>query len=110
MTIYPFQGFWNCHSICGLDTFEGKNSWQGKTVILLTELSNNEGTSITNAIEILARELISKDKFNDTVLVEYYDDSGYSEVVFTDNRFTNPDWKFLTEEEFNNSVKNNLDK
>lgn len=49
---YHYPGFGSCHSKCRLRCFTGDPT--ASPVVILTELPENEGTSITNMIEYLA--------------------------------------------------------
>lgn len=104
MIKHNYKGFGNCPSICGVDYYLGKNLWEGKKVILLTELEDNHGTSITNAIEKIAQELV--EDYHKTVVVEHYTYEGasYDEVEF-ESAFVRPRWKFLSPQDFFSNVQ-----
>ena len=49
MERYSFAGYGGCESVCGVT--------RSGNIIVLTELDDNNGTSITNAVTILATDL-----------------------------------------------------
>ena len=49
--IYHYKGYWGCKARCGLRFYTAPT---GETVVVAIELSDNEGTSITNMAEELA--------------------------------------------------------
>ncbi|MEW6687150.1 MAG: hypothetical protein AB1393_13265 [Candidatus Edwardsbacteria bacterium] len=55
---FEFKGFWNCVSKCGVQVdIERCGDIIDKAVVTLTELPDNPGTSITDAVEIVATEV-----------------------------------------------------
>lgn len=52
MEKYYYEGYLRCASVCGYR--------RNGDIVLLTELDENEGTSITNACTIIATELAEK--------------------------------------------------
>lgn len=105
--IYNYNGFGNCESECGLHVLKGQNGWAGKTIVMFEELESNRGTSITNAIEILADKATYELglKSSEVIIIDYFKDSGYSLVEFS-SPYRNPSWKFLTEEVMKDNCEN----
>ncbi len=56
--IYEFKGLWSCDSKCRIRIYEGAGPQSGMTVVLCTELEDNEGTSVTNYAEHIASEIM----------------------------------------------------
>ncbi len=50
---YPYKGFGNCDSKCGLKIYQQPD----RAIVLMTELPDNEGTSVTNCAEHLATKI-----------------------------------------------------
>lgn len=50
METYHYKGFWNCDSKCGLEIKRDNE----KATVILTELKDNPGASITSIIEGIA--------------------------------------------------------
>ena len=72
--LYEFKGFGGCDSVCDIEV-------RGN-VVIATELSSNEGTSITNKAEDLIVEVASKFgiSLHDLVWIEHYTrENGYHE-------------------------------
>lgn len=53
---FPFKGFHGCESKCGLEILHEGD----KATVTLTELPDNPGTSVTNAVEIIATEVYKR--------------------------------------------------
>jgi len=86
----------------------------GKTIVLLTEVAHNNASSITNAIEEIARqiyeEFLWKTNTEDIIWVEHYDGGSYHNMPdYTETfdevtllwdkrtrRFYSPQWKRCT--------------
>ena len=69
---YEYRGYFGCASVCRLRLFcVGAN---GDTVAVVTELESNEGTSVTNMAEGLARQIIEEFKIEPAryVQIEHY--------------------------------------
>lgn len=98
-----YEGFGKCASICGLEIIE----IDGKYKVILTELPNNRGTSVTNTVATIATQVFnvylkSKVNIEDIEWVEHYPASkSFAEtfdiVMFDYNGviFSNPKWKRL---------------
>jgi len=69
-TIFHYKGFWNCDSQCRIRIYETPE----KTVVIATELDENEGTSITNVCERLIKEVGEHYQlsFQRTIWIEHY--------------------------------------
>jgi hypothetical protein len=71
MDHFQFQGLNQCDSVCGIEVYD---KGQYAAVVVVSELDENPGTSVTNAWPFLADE-ISKD-YNlggqNIVWIEYY--------------------------------------
>lgn len=84
-------------SECGFEVIQGKGKWAGRTVLKVIELPTNRGVSVTNAIEKIVSLLTEQESLDNPVILEYYSDSGYSEVIFNG---TTPSWRFVSPAEF----------
>lgn len=78
MKIYHYKGYSGCRSICGLKIIR---RFLGEIYVVLTELKDNQGTSITNAIENIATK-IYKEYMQDTAVhdihwIEHYGQCSY---------------------------------
>lgn len=51
---FHYKGYFGCASVCGLTLVEG----EGCLLVVWTELQENKGTSVTNAAELLATQLL----------------------------------------------------
>lgn len=74
---YPYKGYNGCNCICGIEVI---NSF-----VIVTELEENPGTSITNASESLAKQICNEFSIdpNKLILIEHYPNSRakYSLVI-----------------------------
>ena len=75
---HSFKGLWSCDSICRIRIYEGCGEQAGMTIVLATELSKNEGTSLTNWAEHLATEVSRTHEItpNRLLWIEHYEDRG----------------------------------
>lgn len=75
-TEYRYKGFWNCDCVCGLQ--HGRNHQTDKNFVILTELPQNEGTSVTNFVEHLATQVLRQLGFDplNTIIIEHYPERG----------------------------------
>lgn len=101
---YSFRGLCGAPSCCRLRVFEPK----GKPVVVVTELDDNPGTSVTNFAEELATdvgELLEQP--TDMVWIEHYPERGpayrrlpesFDRVTFawTGRHFAGPQWRRLS--------------
>lgn len=75
--LYPFKGYFNCDSCCDLQIIRKKN----KVFVILTELSKNKGTSITNAYENIAtqvyHEYLQNIPIDQICWIEHYTDESF---------------------------------
>ena len=107
--IFDFRGQWDMPSRCGLKIISAKNTGQTKTIILVTELyQDNPGTSVTAAGKILAEQICEnkKLKLDEIMYIEcspgtnsklsFYDED-FFEVTFTGDR--EPVYRQLNAEE-----------
>lgn len=60
METFEFEGFWKCESKCGVTIQKNEEN----LTVILTELNDNPGTSITNAFEMIATRLYNE-RFRD---------------------------------------------
>jgi hypothetical protein len=107
MDIFKFKGFHNFPSICGVDLFYS----MGKNIIVFTELPENEGTSVTNAFELIATQYynyrgLDKDEFP-IIWIEHYPASenhketyDWVELEYKNHEFFGPNWKPMSKETF----------
>ncbi len=56
-TVHIYDGFWEPGGRCGLQIFPGTD---GIPVVVLSELPSNNTTSITNLVECLAAEVLTR--------------------------------------------------
>jgi len=119
MEIYEYNGFWNCKAKCGIDIEKKKDH----CVVMLTELDDNTGTSITNAYEQLATEIYNaklKSEYTPQQIlwVEHYPDRGHSggspmfEESFAEvtmrwdgHKFSTPQWIHIRPNEIKNLIQ-----
>jgi len=112
MERYHYIGFWGCECVCGLEiTKRGQFA-----VVTLTELPDNEGTSITNMYEQLAtqvyKERLSDIRPQNIFWIEHYIDAtnpatGENKdetfdlvaLEFVGGEFQHPQWTHLSERE-----------
>lgn len=76
-TIFHYKGFGNCDSQCRIRIYQTLD----KTVVIATELDENEGTSITNVCERLIKEVCQcyELPFQKTIWIEHYPPDGVIE-------------------------------
>lgn len=70
---FEYPGYFHKPAHCQIDVFK-REGGEGYTVVIATELENNDGASITNASESLANHLCKKLSIlpQDLILVEHY--------------------------------------
>lgn len=73
-------------------------------VVICTEAQDNEGTSITNAAEIIAIQVIRFLGLSDMIWIEHYiheDEETFDLVTFQveGDHFIHPHWKYLTQKQ-----------
>lgn len=101
---FQYKDFFKRDSRCGVEIVEVN----GKTYVILTELPDNRGVSVTNAVEIIATavysQFFSNKLLNKIVWIEHYiePEETYDEVtLFYDGvvfrqpkwmRINKPDW------------------
>lgn len=110
MNILLYKGFWNCDGKCGL---EFKKS-EKKCIVILTELPDNNGTSITNMYEHLAtyiyNQFLQNDYTYDQIMwIEHYpkesrargEPESFDEVImeYDGKQFKHPKWLHMKNEE-----------
>jgi len=68
--ILNFKGYYGCNSKCGIEIYQNRN----KNIVIMTELPENKGTSVTNACEAIATILFKNHNINpeDTIYIEHY--------------------------------------
>lgn len=96
---FDYHGHYNCRSVCGIQVLKIDNSQ--KVMILATELKNNPGTSITNAAENVATEVMRmlNMQYDNMIWIEHYENEN-EEDTFDYVRFecgsrdslSNPEW------------------
>ena len=95
-------------------------------IIIMTELSDNTGASVTNSCGYIAKQFTEQNNLslNDLIFIERYDERSYESwqtsmkngkfpnyalVNFKDNNSINeklaPDWTYLPEHEFDDLVQ-----
>ena len=106
---YSYQGYTRIESFCGLKLLER----DGNTLVILTELPDNPGTSVTNCVEKIATKVLKEFRldWHDITWIEHYPAASrgfdkkpsYDLVEFDWNwlgRAEHPKWLHLTEEKF----------
>jgi len=101
--IYTYKGYHGCDSKCGL-AINGN-------IVMVTEIEDNEGTSITNMAERLATQIIREFNIRPEKLIwiEHYPERGskydpflesFDLVSFewTGKEYCRPSWKGITKE------------
>ena len=96
--IFDFKGQWDMPSRCGLKILLPENTSENKTVIVVTELyQDNPGTTVTAAGKTLLEQICQIKNLdpNDIIYVQcnpctnsklsFYDES-FFEVTFSDNK------------------------
>ena len=75
MREFKYLGFWNCDSKCGVEIIKREDN-PDSPVVVLTELPDNPGTSVTNMVEDIAtmvyREFLSDYDPEKIVWIEHY--------------------------------------
>jgi hypothetical protein len=100
---FEFNGFYGCYSKCGY-RLEQTDKW---TVLIVSELDDNPGTSITNAIEILFPQICDQLNLDldNLVWLEHYPESSMRtetwDIVtmdFEDNKpkLMSPKWERIS--------------
>lgn len=100
---YNYKGYFKCNSICGVDIKEKDDVF----TVVLTELEENNGTSVTNMIEHLATEikkLFLRDiSIENICWIEHYPETKYRKketfakvmMEWDGDKFSHPRWKHL---------------
>jgi len=103
---HHYKGYWESKSKCYVDIFQLEEPTEHghDTIVLLSALQDNEGTSITNASEIIATDLVLQYGLNipSTLFIEtypYYDNNDLVAIFYkydpTQRKFHSPQWKSL---------------
>ena len=98
---YSYVGYHGCPSRCGLDIWQSKDA----TVVVVTELHDNPGTSVTNVAESLATQVCRQYGISPQGLVwiEHYPESSWSRATFDFDwsraEFDRPEWRYITRED-----------
>lgn len=113
-TNFPYKGYHNCDSHCKIEFWEK----EGDYLFLLTELAENEGTSVTNRSEYIATLLVVgyHTSPQHCRFIEHYGEESYignpvhttyAEVTYKWDGIvaTSPDWQYMPEETFQMIVK-----
>jgi antitoxin component of RelBE/YafQ-DinJ toxin-antitoxin module len=97
--LYNFKGFFDKPAQCKIDIFKKEN---GNIIVLATEIKGNSGTSVTNACELLMKQVIEEFEIPMEKLIwieKYYDEEHYDIVHTTYNYYTHAfektSWKRL---------------
>lgn len=71
-TTFDYIGLWGCDSQCRVRVFDV----DAAPVVVLSELSSNEGTSVTNALETVASQVCERYRLDglDVIWIEHYPD------------------------------------
>jgi hypothetical protein len=107
---FIFKGLGNCEGVCGLKIFPQAN---GIFILVLTELDENTGASITNCYDNIStqvhQQFLSDIPVDKIIWLEHYDDNSYydkknnketfDQVNLTYDKklkcFSSPEWKHL---------------
>ena len=75
-TQYDYEGFHGCQAHCQVERHH--NPATGKDILILTEVEDNTGTSVTNMVEHLAARLINEYDLDpaNTIIIEHYPERG----------------------------------
>lgn len=105
MFIYNYKGYWGFDSKCGVEIKRDND----KVTVILTELPDNPGTSVTNMIEHLATMIYHqflKDVLVENITwIEHYIESFAGETFdkvkmeWDGQRFKNPKWERIKKKE-----------
>lgn len=118
MEVYEYRGYHDCESKCGLEIYRQPSK---SVMVVVTELDDNPGTSITNVAEHLATAVCRDKGISPQKLtwVEHYPLSRFNNgphwsIVTFDfdwqaGRFTNPDWVYVKPEEIEALKKRMID-
>lgn len=97
---FEYPGYFRSVAHCQLDLFT-RGGGEKFTIAIVTELAENKGLSITNAIEYIAATIAKKYNLQpkDLVLVEHWHkdnilDEHYSLVRFKSTKHERDGWKF----------------
>ena len=115
---YSYLGYNHIPAKCHLQIF--KDEHYCHHVVIVTELPNNTGASITNAIEILAQNITSEYNIHTMTMIEHYhrplsiddaiDDDTLDIVTFEGDNYSNPKWARTTLEEVRAIIHSPIDK
>jgi len=103
MQILHYKGFWNCDAKCGLEIKRDKD----KIIVILTELDDNPGTSVTNMVEQLAtmvyHQFLKGIPIENITWIEHYPKTSFGETFdrvtmnWNGKEFSNPKWERIRE-------------
>jgi hypothetical protein len=104
MQIFHYKGFHGCDSKCGLEI----KRHDEKITVVLTELDDNPGTSVTNMIEHLAtmvyHQFLKGIPVENITWIEHYPKTSFGETFdrvflhWNGEIFSNPKWERIKEE------------
>jgi len=106
MFIFPFTGFFKYPAKTGVTTYFTKSF----TVLIITELPDNTGTSITNGVELIFTQLVAHLNLNPEkiVWIEHYPKTDLQKEAFDLVRFKKwndekntveqPEWSSLSQD------------
>ncbi|NET13331.1 MAG: hypothetical protein F6K08_10975 [Okeania sp. SIO1H6] len=80
-TIFHYNGFWNCDSQCRIRIYDSAET----TIVIASEIDDNDGTSITNVCEYLIKKVGEHFGLNlqKTLWIEHYPPDGFLEENHT---------------------------
>lgn len=113
MIVYPYKGFHGFPSKCGIDIVKHNDTF----IVILTELPDNSGTSITNIIESLATmvyyQFLNGVPIEKIIWIEHYPPSRHREETFDEvtfkwngKYFFSPRWKRISPSELTIMIGN----
>ena len=98
---FKFKGFHNCESCCGLEITHTDMG----VVVVVTEVEDNKGTSVTNAAEVLFQAVCERFSLNpdEVIFIEHYSagwmsnaEETFDLVYFSENNSTYTIWSRIT--------------
>ena len=111
MNIYHYEGFNKRPAKCGLEFIKE----EGRVTVIMTELDDNPGTSVTNMVELLATKIYNehlKDNYaiDQVQWIEHYPERSHMpgknmieetwdevKMKWDGKKFEHPKWKHLKE-------------
>lgn len=106
---FEYEGYHGCESFCKVEIY-GKNKL---ALVVMTELKNNPGTSVTNRSEAIASMVVTRYGLapSRTLFIEHYDHNSYHggndkptysmvTYLWEGRRAQAPEWTYIKGEQF----------